>query len=43
MSDAARQILVLTKSDDEPTSFTSVRTEADRIQRREHLTVQTAS
>ena len=33
MSDAARQILVLTKSDDEPVSFTPVRTEADRIEK----------
>ena len=29
--DAARERLVLTKTDEEPTSFTSVRTEADLI------------
>jgi hypothetical protein len=31
MSDAARQILVLTKNADDPTSFTSVGNEADRV------------
>jgi hypothetical protein len=31
MSDAARERLVLTKTDEEPTSFTSVRSSADLV------------
>jgi hypothetical protein len=33
--------LVFTKNDEEPTSFTSVRPEADRTQRREHFAAHT--